>query len=309
MKTNQHYAAAQPHPYMSGVTNGLREDQVGQEGTDMFRLEEPYLQAYADYFGRFVDAYRELGIPISMVMPQNEFNSPQVFPSCTWTPAGLAQFLRYLAPEMSARGVEVFLGTLERGNHHLVRDVLADSAVADAVAGIGLQWEGKRAVAALHALYPALRIYQTEQECGNGENDWRQARYAWSLMKHFFDNGATAYMYWNISLLDGGLSRWGWRQNSLVTVDPTTQTYRFTPDYYALKHVSAFVVPGARVVPTWSLAGYDNQLIFRNPDGTVVVIIENDAAEDATIHIAIGDRMISPTLAPQSLSTFVLRSV
>ena len=80
--------------------NGLRPEQVGDEGTDMFILEEPYLRAYARYFGRFIDAYRELGIPIEMVMPQNEFNSPQIFPSCTWTPGGFTQFLRHLGPEM-----------------------------------------------------------------------------------------------------------------------------------------------------------------------------------------------------------------
>src|SRR2546426_8531617 len=48
------------------------------------------------------------------VMPQNEFNSAQVFPSCTWTPEGLARFIGYLGPEMEKRGVEIFFGTLER---------------------------------------------------------------------------------------------------------------------------------------------------------------------------------------------------
>jgi glucosylceramidase len=110
MKTNKHYAAAMPMPWQQGVSNGLRPDQVGKEGTDMFVQEERYLSAYASYFGRFVDEYRKQGIGIEMVMPQNEFNSPQVFPSCTWTPEGLACFVRHLGPEMAKRGVEVFSG-------------------------------------------------------------------------------------------------------------------------------------------------------------------------------------------------------
>ena len=140
MKTNGHYAGALPNPFLGGVDNGLRPDQVGHEGTDMFRLEEPYLRAYAEYFGRFVDAYRELGIPIQMVMPQNEFNSAQVFPSCTWTPDGLARFLAHLGPEMAQRGVEIFLGTLERGDDRLVDGVLDSPEAASAVTGLGLQW-------------------------------------------------------------------------------------------------------------------------------------------------------------------------
>ncbi|WP_156160654.1 hypothetical protein [Demequina soli] len=56
MKVNGHYAAALPNGLAGMVDNGIRPDQVGAEGTDMMRLEEPVLAAYARYFGRFVDA-------------------------------------------------------------------------------------------------------------------------------------------------------------------------------------------------------------------------------------------------------------
>jgi glucosylceramidase len=95
MKRNRHYAMAMPGPWQTGVENGLRPDQVGREGTDMFTMEDRYLDAYASYFGRFVDEYRKQGVAIGMVMPQNEFNSAQVFPSCCWTAQGLARFLRH----------------------------------------------------------------------------------------------------------------------------------------------------------------------------------------------------------------------
>jgi glucosylceramidase len=55
-----------------------------------------------------------------MVMPQNEFNSAQVFPSCTWTAKGLSTFLHYLVPEMKKQNVDVFFGTMERANYKLV---------------------------------------------------------------------------------------------------------------------------------------------------------------------------------------------
>jgi glucosylceramidase len=307
MKTNQHYAAALPMPWQPGVSNGLRPDQVGKEGTDMFTQEERYFRAYAAYIGRFVDEYRTLGINVGMVMPQNEFNSAQVFPSCTWTPAGLARLIAYLGPEMAERSVDFFVGTLERLDERLVEVSLGDPEAGKYIAGAGFQWAGKGAIAGIHRNHPRLKLYQTEQECGDGRNDWRYCRYVWSLMKHYLQNGAGAYLYWNISLQQGGVSRWGWAQNSLVTVDAAAKTFVYNHEYYLMKHVSHFVRPGARVLETASWTGYENQLAFVNPDGSTVVVMQNDLSEAMSVRLKIGDRVIAPTLPADSFNTFVMQ--
>jgi len=306
MKKNRHYAMAMPRPGQEGASNGLRPDQVGREGTDMFVMEDRFLEAYAAYFGRFVDAYREQGIPIGMVMPQNEFNSAQVFPSCCWTAQGLAQLIRRLGPEMAKRSVDVFFGTMERPNDALVEVSLQDPTVAPFVKGVGFQWAGKGSIAAIHRRHPGLPLYQTEQECGDGKNDWRYCRYAWTLMKHYLHHGATAYMYWNISLEKGGVSRWGWAQNSLVTVDPQTRSCAYTHEYSLMKHLCAFVRPGARRVEASSWSGYENQLAFVNTDGSTVVVIQNDLAEPLPVRILVGGRVVAPTLPADSFSTLVV---
>jgi glucosylceramidase len=304
MKTNMHYAAAMPMPWQPSVSNGLRPDQVGKEGTDMFVQEQRYFCAYASYIGRFVDEYRKLGINIGMVMPQNEFNSPQVFPSCTWTPEGLTRFIGHLGPEMTERGVEVFFGTMERPDERLVEVSLRDPQAGKYIKGAGFQWAGKRAIADTHRRHPRLRLYQTEQECGDGRNDWRYCRYAWSLIKHYLGNGAGAYMYWNVSLLKGGISRWGWAQNSLVTVDAAAKTFVYNYEYYLMKHLSHFVMPGARLLETASYNGYENQLAFVNPDGGIVVIMQNDLSEEMPVRLKIGDTLIAPILPADSFNTF-----
>jgi len=308
MKTNRHYAMAMPEPWQKGVENGLRPDQVGREGTDMFVHEDRYLDAYARYFGHFVDEYRKQGIDVGMVMPQNEFNSAQVFPSCCWTAQGLARFVAHLGPEMAKRGVAVFFGTMERANEGLVDVILQDPAVAPQVKGVGFQWAGKGAIAGIHRRYPDLRLYQTEQECGDGRNDWRYCRYAWTLMKHYLRSGASAYLYWNISLKKGGISRWGWAQNSLVTVDPEARTYAYTHEYYLMKHLSAFVRPGARRLDAVSWSGYENQLAFANADGSTVVVIQNDLAEPLPVRIRVGGSVVAPTLPADSFSTLVVKA-
>ncbi|HEY5741445.1 MAG TPA: hypothetical protein VIS99_02795, partial [Terrimicrobiaceae bacterium] len=98
MKYNKHYATRMSEPKMP--PNGLRPDQVGKEGSDLFIQEDPCFRVYAAYIARFIQDYRSQGINIGMVMPQNEFNSAQPFPSCCWTAEGLAKFISFLGPEM-----------------------------------------------------------------------------------------------------------------------------------------------------------------------------------------------------------------
>jgi glucosylceramidase len=307
MKDNAHYAC-QPldTSFFDNVgQNGIRPDQVRREGVNMFIQRPEYFEAYARYFARFIEAYREEGIRIAMVMPQNEFNSCQPFPSCTWTAAGLVEFVgRYLGPKMEELGVEVMFGTMERPNPALVDTLLTDPDCARYLTGVGFQWAGKESLPDIHRRYPDMKIYQTEQECGDGKNDWEGFAYSWELMKHYFRHGANVYDYWNISLLEGGMSRWGWTQNSLVTVDQEKATYDYTYEYYLLKHASHYVKPGARYLPV--SGEYDDLMAFRNPDGQYILILYNAEDAEAERTVKVGDRYIKMRLNPQSLNTVVL---
>jgi glucosylceramidase len=74
-----------------------------------------------------------------------------------------------------------------------------------------------------------------------------------------------------------------------------------------MRHLGHFLQPGARVIPTASWTGFENQLAFANPDGTVVVVMQNDLAEPLQVRIAICDRVVTPTLPADSFATFVWR--
>jgi len=316
MKYNKHYAARsvlgntnfKSDEYgmdLTGINNGLPQEKEGKEGTNMFIQEDKYYQAYALYFAKFIQAYRQQNIKIGMVMPQNEFNSAQVFPSCTWTAAGLAKFISYLGPQMQALDVNLFFGTVERANEKLCDTILSDPQSSKYIKGIGFQWAGKGAIAALHQQYPGLTLYQSEQECGNGKNDWKYCVYTWGLLKHYLTNGANAYMYWNTSLKQGGISTWGWKQNSLVSVDTVNKTYTYNYEYYLMKHLSHFVKPGAKKLHTTGL--FDNLLAFINPDKSIVIVTQNDSNEEKKISIKVGNKTIVPSLKPNTFNTFLVK--
>jgi glucosylceramidase len=304
MKSNRHYAMAKAWP--GNADNGLRDDQRGMEGKDYFIQEDRYFDAYARYFRRYVEEYAKEGVRIFRVMPQNEFNSAQPFPSCCWTPAGLARFIPFLGRELGKVGVDIYFGTLERGNADLLTHVLNDPAAGPFVKGIGVQWAGKRALPVIRDRHPQLPVWQSEQECGVGTNDWHYVHYTWSLMKHYFNNGVSAWHYWNMAMPTGGMSGWGWPQNSLLTVDAGAGTWRLNPDYYLLAHASHFIKPGAHRLALASYFGYDNLLAFRNPDGELVLLLQNEMTEPLRIRIMIGQRLLTMTLPADSFNTVTL---
>lgn len=304
MKWNKHYACRVPWEELAPqYGNNLPIDRQGAEGTNMFIQEDAYFNAYALYFSKFIEAYKNEGINIASIMPQNEFNSCQIFPSCTWTAAGLAHFIGdYLGPAMEKKNVEIMFGTMERPTVALVDTILNDPQAGKYIKGVGFQWAGKEAIPGVHQKYPKMKLYQTEQECGDGKNDWEYCQYAWTLMKHYFNNGVSAYMYWNMALDEGGFSRWGWQQNSLVTVDTLTNSYRYNYEYYLMKHLSHCIKPGASMLKT--SGEYNDLLAFQNPDKSLVLVIHSDT--DRELKIKVGDKMIAPKLKAGSFNTLVV---
>ena len=124
-------------------------------------------------------------------------------------------------------------------------------------------------------------------------------------MKQYFGYGANAYLYWNTALKEGGISTWGWHQNSLISVDTLKKTYTYNFEYYLMKHLSHFVKKGAKRLNTEG--SYQNLLAFINPDKSVVVVVQNDNSEAKTVSIKVGNKTLTPTLEADSFNTFVLK--
>lgn len=267
---------------------------------------EENLKAYALYFRKYIDSYAAEGIPVAQIHVQNEPASSQKFPSCVWTGEEFRSFIGgYLAPALEGKA-DIFLGTIngpENDNralitrfHNYAHLVLQDEACRRAVTGVSYQWAGKFAVQQTHDSYPDLELIQSESECGWGDNSWDYAMYIFEMIRHYFRNGVSAYVYWNMALASGGMSTWGWHQNSLITVE--NGHFLFNPEYYVMKHFSHFVKPGARYLDTfgeWAA----NTAAFRNPDGETVLVIMNPL--DKKTNVTVEGTVY--TLEPRSFNT------
>lgn len=279
--------------------------------TDYMIQDPRYLQAYADFFSRFISEYAAEGIRIGMVMYQNEAWSYTPYPGCAWTPAGIVRFnTHYLVPTLRRDhpGVEVYFGTINTNRYNIIDSVLSDTAMAAAVSGVGLQWEGGQLLPALRKKYPSMRFVQTESECGWGAFDWKSAEHTFERINHYLGNGCEDYTFWNAVLADSGTSTWGWKQNALVRVDSKMRTYTLTPEYYAVRHYTQFVPQGSRVIG-FVPAGEQGLpvLAVRTPGGGLAVMAGNFGTETRTVTLRIGSKYLNVTLAPHSMNTFAGR--
>jgi glucosylceramidase len=284
----------------------MKRPKVYNHGT--LAWDEKTLDAYARYLLKFVEAYRAEGLAVRQVHVQNEPDSDQKFPSCVWTGGMLRDFIRdHLGPTFEKAGCdcEIWLGTIERPDFNAwVLTPLLDPVAAGYICGVGFQWAGRGAVPATHACFPDLPLMQTENECGDGRNDWSHAMHVFDLMHHYFTHGVRVYTYWNMVLPAGGVSTWGWRQNSMVTVDTNSGAVTYTPEFYVIKHAARFIDPGAvrrEVEGVWSA----NAFAFENPDGGLVALTCNPFDHSQPVHVELGDTAFTANLPRLSVNTFV----
>lgn len=271
--------------------------------TNLFIMDDKTLTAYGLYFSKFIEEYKKVGIDIFAVHVQNEPNSAQNFPSCTWTPEALNTLVKYVGKQLEQDhpNVEIWLGTIERALESSVDPILSDPEAAKYLTGVGFQWAGKGAVGYVNETYPQFKLMQTESECGNGSNDWAAMEYTFSLMKLYFSNGVSVYEYWN-PILTNGESTWGWRQNSLVTVNEEFDVI-YNPEFYLIKHFSYFVEPGAKYL---DLGTEENCVAFLNPDNQVIVIYLNQEQVAVGKTFEIEGSEIKIEIPANSLNTFTV---
>lgn len=269
------------------------------------------LAAYALYFSKFVQAWRAEGINLYAIHPQNETAlNTNVYPQCVWDAGLLNIFLRdHLLPRLRRDKVEieVWLGTIV--NEHLseyVDPVLGDPVTGPSIVGVGYQYGGQKTLLATHEKYPAKKLAQTETECYGGGNAWDQALLTFSHLIEDTAHFANSYFFWNIVLDESGLSRWNWRQNSLLTVDRRSEKVTYNPEFYAMKHFSALVLPGAQRIAV-SGGPFKDVVAFQNPDSTRVLIIGNATDREISAMLDAGGTLVRLNVPAQSMNTLTLR--
>ncbi len=306
MKINKHYSLR------GGDWNDRENGNRMPEGADIFNnatgfnMQERYLQAYALYFSKFAQAYSKEGVDLFAIMPQNEIAYSPNWPSCTWRAEDIAYFIgKFMGPQFEKDGLDtkIWLGTINWSRPDYCETVLKSSDAGKYIAGIGFQWGGMKAIPEIHKNHPELSLMQTENMCGESENDWTSVERSWETIVHYMNNGANSYIYWNMILDETGMSAWGWPQNSMIVVDRESHAVKYTDEFYLFKHLGHYVQPGSKKLEASS---GKNHVAFELPNGSTMVMIYNDQDADTTLKVKVGETMISANLKAKSINSIVV---
>lgn len=305
-----------------GSVEGIDEDEMKFLGerqgqfprklaTQDYFIQDPrYLQAYANYFCKFIDLYKEQGVNIDMVVYQNEPYSYTPYPGCAWTAEGTIRFNRdYLAPTLKEKHPEVklYIGTFNTNRQDHVERILGDEGLRRVINGVAFQWEGRQILPNIRKQYPELNYIQSESECGNGSMDWKAGEHTFFLISDNMGNGCNEWFNWNFLLPDKGTSPWGWNQNALIQIDSKTRKFRYTPEYYAVKHFSHVIAPGSKMIGYYPRNQERNTpvVVYLTPEKKYVVVAGNFDSEPQSLTLKLEDRYLTLQLQAHSFNTLV----
>jgi glucosylceramidase len=293
-----------PPPWMKS-NNAYDRGNMKNDATTM--------KAHALYLTKFVEEYGKEGIKIDVIHPQNEPGYAQDYPSCGWTGAQMADFIKtYLQPTFTEHNLptKIFCGTMSNPtvDKDILNAVVADAGAKAVIKGFGLQW-GLRDAYGQANLDKSLEIWQTEHQCGNfpngnnankAPNDFAYGVESWGYLRDWIKKGVNHYSAWNMVLDTVGRSLdtvRPWAQNALLVVDVSGKQLIATPAYYVFRHFSQYTDSGGKVVGTSS----NDAIAFKNPDGTIVAVIYANAAK--TITVAIGGKKLQFQMPGQGWAT------
>jgi glucosylceramidase len=297
-------------------------------------IDDPRVyRAYARYFVRFLLAYKRAGVPIDAITLQNEpqNRNPSGYPGMDLRDDEEARLVVAVGRELHRAGLKTkILGydhnwslhpndvgpADDPANPEYARSLLSNPEARRYLAGTAFHcYSGDpERQTELHDLFPTKDIYFTE--CSGSQSTDPSTTFADTLHWHTrfltvgaVRNWAKTVITWNLALDPAGGPHNGGCGTcfGVVTVDPATGHATPTADYYVLGHVTRFLRPGAVRIDS-TIAGNAWNVAFRNPDGSIVLVVVNDdwSGTPQTFDVSGLGQPFSYELPGGAVATFVL---
>jgi glucosylceramidase len=275
-------------------------------------LSDTYVSQYADYLVKFAQAYQAAGAPIAYLSVQNEPQySPAGYPGMLMSSDQETRVINALAPKLAAAGLSTKILGWDHNWDNTAYPEAVNSGAGSNVAGSA--WHcyagDPSAQTTVHNAQPTKDIFFTE--CSGTESSttantfgdslsWQGSNLAIGATR----NWARSVSTWNLALDANHGPEIGSCTNCMgvATVNGSSVTYN--AEYYVLGHLSKFVKPGAvRIDSTAYGAGGVQNVAFKNPDGTIVLVALNSGGTQ-NFQVSYNGSSFGYSLPAGSMATF-----
>ena len=283
-------------------------------------LTNQYTQAYAAYLNNFVLAYEALGIPIYAITVNNEhyFTTSQ-YPSCYFDANAEGALVEAIGSQFKSNNISAKIWILDH-NWSLQSDAQQTLGYLRTATPNGEGYGFCDATAfhhysgdptqmtTLHNAYPDKNIQCTEGAV------WGTAGINEIIQD--FRNWSQSYVDW-VTMVSQVPSCIEGPYNSPGSLDPTlfiqntgnaTNYYRI-PEYFLIGQLSKFVRPGAVVIASTSgTSSTLTDVAFRNPDGRIVLVVDNETSSAQKFVVFCQGNQITSTIPFGTVATYLFNA-
>ena len=286
-----------------------------------------YYQAWADYFVKFLNVYKEEDISFWGLTAQNEPWDGLVpnftFNAMAWNATSQRVWITdNLGPSLEAAGYADLKVMVLDDQRPMVpkwaREVFSDPRALKYVSGIGVHWYVDEvfpvpfALDQAHEEFPDKFLLYTEACTGDRPwelekvmlGDWnRGERYINNIIEDL-NHWVVGWTDWNLVLDRQGGPNWaGNFVDAPIIVDPSKGEFYKQPMYFAMAHISRFITPGSvRIQLSHTDTAIQAVAVLR-PDSTVAVVLlnKNSTERKVTLRTSRGD--LNLDLGPRSFTS------
>jgi len=289
-------------------------------------MRREYIDCYADYIIKFIEAYAKHGIRISALTPQNEVNTQQNgrMPACIWHPEIEAEFIKALKKKFVSKKLDIKIWMFDHNFADANRVLWLldnDKKLKDSTDGIAFHYYSGSIdeTFEIQEKYPDIKLNFTEggpRLYDNYDCDFCK----WGIMiSKVLNGGYNSFTGWNLMLNElGGPNIGPFFCGGLATRNSVTGELNYSGQYKAFKHIVPYIESTSKIYAITqnkkhgrTMSGYPNHsepiygFLIKNANQTVLVLINPDGEKRQT-QINIDNTNYYIELSPESISTVII---
>ena len=278
-------------------------------------LKTEYYELWAEYFVKFINAYKAEGIDIRSVTVQNEPKAKQRWDSCIYTAEEERDFVENnLGPKMKDMGVKLFFWDHNKERVIERADVMLGGELGKKyVDGIAFHWysgDHFEELEMFHKSYPDKELVFSEgcYEYSYGMMDTIKIgeKYAHDMIGNF-NNYCNAFIDWNLLLNEnGGPNHVGNFCDAPIMADTENDKVFVHDSYYYIGHFSKYVRKGAKRIGSSRFNDRLETVAFKNPGGSIVSVVLNRTDDDVEFSLRINGKSIKTKAEAHSIATYII---